>query len=56
MNLTVADTRDDQGRERFFPYQLEKHMFNYLTKDTNPDSKYLSQMAFYPLKKVRLSI
>ena len=44
MKVSVIDTRDGQGRERFIPHPLEKHL---MTSKTD-----LSEWAFYPVKQV----
>ena len=58
LNVTIVDTRDEFGRQRFLPYQIEKHMFNDLMKnhssgDVRADAEFLSSYTFYPLRKVK---
>ena len=59
LNVTLVDTRDEFGRERFLPYQIANHMFNDLlqnhsSNNVRADSKFLVGNAFYPLRKVRV--
>lgn len=52
MNVTGGDSRDEEGRQRFLPYQVDSHIFNHVTKATSIVAHFLSTASFYPLKKV----
>ena len=49
LNVTAGDSRDDQGRERFFPFKMEDHLLNEL-RDT-AEAAYLRDWSFYPFSK-----
>ena len=52
LNVTAGDSRDDRGRERFLPFNLEDHLLNGVLKEMRGTAAYLHKWSFYPAKEV----
>ena len=55
LNVTPANTRDEQGRERFFQYNIKDHMFTEARKNMSNEARVISELT-EPLKQARVLI
>ena len=54
LKVSAEDSRDEQGREKFIPYDLKDHLSSHGDGDLNVEL-YLNGTSFYPFHKVILS-
>jgi len=51
LNVSIPDSRDPKGKERFLPFSMEDEICGHV-KYPYPTPFYLRNWAYYPLKEV----